>query len=79
MGHFTWERLQAPRCSSLADKDHIAGILICLQALLGDLGIALAAFWAASVAGRGRNWVVHPKLRTLAVYLATGLVIDARL
>lgn len=75
MGHFTWELLQAPLFTSLADKGHIAGILICLQATLGDLGIALAAFWVASVAGRGRDWVAHPRIVPVAVYLVTGLVV----
>jgi hypothetical protein len=74
MGHFTWELLQAPLFSSLADKSHIPGILICLQATLGDLGIALAALWAASIAGRGRVWVAHPRTGPVAVYLATGLI-----
>lgn len=75
MGHFTWELLQAPLFSSLTDKGHIPGILICLKATLGDLGIALAAFWAASVAGRGRDWAAHPAVVPVAVYLSTGLAI----
>ncbi len=75
MGQFTWEQLQAPLFSSLADKGHNPGILTCLQATLGDLGTALAALWAASVAGRGRDWVGNPRLKPAAVYLSTGLAI----
>ncbi len=75
VGHFAWELLQAPLFSNLNDKGHIAGILICLQATLGDLGIALAAFWAASVAGRSRRWVAKPGIRPVVVYFATGLLI----
>jgi hypothetical protein len=74
MGHFAWELLQAPLFSSLDGMGHIAGVLICLQATLGDLGIALAAFWAAAIAGRGRNWAARPGIGPVAVYLATGLV-----
>lgn len=75
MGHFTWELLQAPLFSSLADKGHIPGILICLQATLGDLGIALAAFWVASIAGRGRDWAAYSRAIPVAVYLSTGLAL----
>lgn len=75
MGHFAWELLQAPFFSSLDGANHIAGILICLQATLGDLGIALAAFWAAALFGRSRNWAARPGVGTVAVYLVAGLLI----
>lgn len=74
LGHFAWELLQAPLFSSLADEGHITGILICLRATLGDLGIALAAFWAVAIVGRGRDWAARPGMGPVAVYLATGLV-----
>ena len=45
LGHFAWEILQAPLFSSLSKTEHFVGIAICLKATLGDLVIAIAAFW----------------------------------
>lgn len=75
LGHFAWEILQAPLLSSLSQTDHIAGIYICLKATMGDLAIALAAFWCAAVLGRSRKWFIHPSRRALAVFFAVGLLL----
>jgi 1,4-dihydroxy-2-naphthoate octaprenyltransferase len=73
LGHFSWELLQAPLFSSLTGKDHVTGILICLQATIGDVGIALAAFWLAALFGGGRGWASRPSAGSIGVFLATGL------
>ncbi|MDZ4095290.1 MAG: hypothetical protein U1D35_10330 [Paracoccaceae bacterium] len=75
LGHFTWELLQAPLFSSLDGTSHFAGIVICLRATLGDMGIALAAFWAAAMIAGGRKWVARPTPRSVAAYLGTGLIV----
>ncbi|MDH5530419.1 MAG: hypothetical protein OEY05_10295 [Paracoccaceae bacterium] len=74
LSHFSWELLQAPLFSSLEGTGHFAGILICLRATLGDLGIALAAFWCAAWLGDGRGWVSRPTLGTVIAFLGFGLV-----
>lgn len=75
LGHFAWELLQAPLFSSLDSESHVSGVVICLRATIGDLGIALAAFWAAALAAGGRNWVVRPTPLSIAVFLGTGLIV----
>lgn len=75
LGHFAWEILQAPLFSSLSQTDHYTGIAICLRATLGDLAIALAAFWCASIVGQGRQWFRLSGKRAPAVFFAVGLLV----
>lgn len=75
LGHFAWELLQAPLFSSLDGESHVSGILICLRATFGDLGIALAAFWAAAFAAGGRNWVSRATPLSISVFLGIGLIV----
>lgn len=75
LGHFAWEILQAPLFSSLSQTDHYTGIAICLRATLGDLAIALAAFWCASLVGQGRQWFMLPGKRAPVVFFAVGLLV----
>lgn len=75
LGHFAWEILQAPLFSSLSQLDHFAGIYICLKATLGDLAIALAAFWCAAILGRSRAWFTRPGKRAPVVFFAVGLLL----
>ncbi|MGY9046863.1 MAG: hypothetical protein ACKVKF_07290 [Rhodobacterales bacterium] len=75
VGHFAWEILQAPLFSSMSQVDHLAGIYICLKATLGDLAIALAAFWTAAILGRSRSWFTLPSRRATVVFFAVGLLL----
>lgn len=74
LAHFAWELLQAPLFSSLNETEHFTGIVICLRATLGDVGIALAAFWCAAIFGGGRNWVARPGRRALSLFFGVGLI-----
>ena len=74
LGHFTWEILQAPLFASLSKTDHFIGIAICLKATLGDLVIALAAFWCAAFAGKNRYWFATSGIAAPAVFFAVGLL-----
>ena len=71
--HFTWEILQAPLFSSMERATHVDGILICLQATLGDMVIALVAFWAAALLAGTRHWVGRPNYRAFVLFIGTGL------
>lgn len=67
--------LQAPLFSSMNDVSHFAGIYICLKATLGDLAIALSAFWIAARVGRSRRWFIRPGRPALVVFFAVGLLL----
>ena len=71
--HFTWEFLQAPLFSNMETATHIEGIRICLQATLGDMVIALVAFWAAALLAGTRHWVGRPNYRAFVLFIGTGL------
>lgn len=73
--HFVWEMLQVPTYAGMADLQHWDGILICLQATLGDVGFALAAFWVAAGFRRSRFWLAGLDRRVFAVFLSVGIVL----
>ena len=73
--HFTWEFLQVPLFRSMQDVSHMDGISICLQATLGDMVIALIAFWVASFLAGTRRWAAQPNRRSIAAWLSTGVAI----
>lgn len=79
LGHFAWEILQAPLFSSLSQVDHFVGISICLKATVGDLAIALAAFWCAAFVVRNRQWVNLPGRRASTAFFAVGLLMTVGL
>ncbi len=73
--HFTWEFLQAPLFRSMQDVSHMDGLRICLQATLGDMVIALIAFWSASFLAGTRRWAAQPNRCSIAAWLSTGVAI----
>lgn len=73
--HFAWEILQAPLFAKMPVTGHWQATLICLKATLGDVGIALASFAAASWWDRSVTWFVRLSNGALAAYLATGVLI----
>ena len=77
--HFTWEFLQAPLFRNMQGATHMDGIRICLQATLGDMVIALIAFWVASFLAGTRQWAAQSSRRAIAAWLLTGLAITVAL
>ncbi|MCP3055579.1 hypothetical protein [Aurantimonas marianensis] len=73
--HFIWEFLQIPTFEGMAELRHWEGVKICTYATVGDVGIALAAFWITSLAARTRHWICHKKAWQLLVFLIVGIVI----
>ncbi|WP_206453904.1 hypothetical protein [Aurantimonas marina] len=77
--HFIWEFLQVPTFEGMAELPHWEGVKICTYATVGDVGIALTAFWITSLAARTRHWIRHKKGWQLLIFLAVGLVITVGL
>ena len=73
--HFAWEVLQAPLFASMQMATHMDGIRICLQATLGDMVIALLAFWTASILTGTRQWAVRPARWATVAWFGVGIVI----
>jgi hypothetical protein len=73
--NFVWEMLQIPFFRGMTQAPHWDALLICLQATLGDVGIALAAFWTIAWLGRDRHWPTRPRPAQIAAFALVGLLI----
>lgn len=73
--HFPWEFLQVPFFASMTTAPHWEAVKFCTRATLGDVVIALVAFWGAAVAARSRNWIRHPQLTPTTVFIVIGVLI----
>jgi hypothetical protein len=73
--HFPWEMLQAPLWVGMGDLPHGEGVRVCTIAALGDIPIALTAFWSGALAARSRLWLLEPSRGAFFVYFLVGLVI----
>lgn len=71
---FLWEMLQMP-FYSMGDLTTWQVTLRCGLASLGDAGIMVISYLAASLVARDRNWLHRSRRPALFSYLAAGLVI----
>ncbi|MFU8836164.1 MAG: hypothetical protein ACNA7F_12940, partial [Roseovarius sp.] len=74
-----WEFVQVPAFAGLSELAHWEAIKLCLSATVGDVGIALTAFWVASMAVRRRDWILGPTRLPVAVFLAVGVILTVGL
>jgi hypothetical protein len=73
--NFVWEMLQISFFRGMTQAPHRDALLICLQATLGDVAIALTAFWTIAWCGRDRHWPTHPRPAQIAAFALVGLLI----
>lgn len=72
--NYPWEMLQTPFFVGMAEMPHWHAVRECSWAALGDVGLLVAAFWLAATVERNRGWMTHPRPRSVAVFMAAGLV-----
>jgi hypothetical protein len=48
--------------------------MFCLSATVGDVGIALVAFWATALVAGSRQWLLRPSAYDLTVFILAGLI-----
>ena len=77
--HFVWELLQVPAFEGMAARPHWEGIKVCTSATLGDVGLALVAFWVTAGVFRSRHWIVHPRPSQIALFVAVGIALTVGL
>jgi hypothetical protein len=70
-----WELVQVPLFAGMPTAGHWTAILVCGRATLGDVVVALVAFWAVALAAGGRGWVIAPTRGRVAGFVAVGLLI----
>lgn len=73
--HFVWEFVQVPTYAGMAELPHWEAIKLCTAATFGDVGMALTAFWLASLAARRRDWILQPTRIPVAISVAVGIAL----
>ena len=73
--NYPWEFLQVPFFADMPTAPHWDAVRFCTRATLGDVGIALASFWAVAAFARSRDWILQPTLRQVVAFAAVGIAI----
>ena len=73
--NFTWEILQIPFFHGMEQARHWDAVLLCTLATLGDVGIALTAFWTIAWLGGGHTWPLRPAAVQVAGFASVGILI----
>ena len=73
--NLTWELAQVPLFAGMPSSEHWRAILVCGQATLGDVVIALVGFWAVAASAHTRSWVLRPTVGQLTGFVAVGVLI----
>lgn len=73
--NFVWEIAQVPLFEGMALAGHWRAIQVCARATLGDVGIALIAFWAVAVVCGSRGWILRPTTSQVIGFVVVGVVI----
>ncbi len=73
--HIPWEFWQVPFFEGMARAPHWAAVKVCTRAAAGDALIAVLAFLVVAAGARSRTWILRPSWRSVAAYLAAGLVV----
>jgi hypothetical protein len=72
--NFFWEVQQMPffQLSNLSCNQRIRD---CTLATIGDVAIALTAYWTVAFVSKSRQWFRQPKWWQLSIFIAVGVII----
>lgn len=73
--NYPWEFLQVPFFAEMPEMGHWDAVLFCTRATLGDVLIALVAYWVVAALRRRRDWLLRPDIRAIAGFVVVGVVI----
>ena len=73
--NLAWEFAQVPLFAGMPSAAHWAAIQVCARATMGDVGIAVLAFWAVAIGAGSRRWVLHPTAKHVWAFLAVGVTV----
>lgn len=77
--NFPWEFLQVPFFAEMPAMAHWDAVVFCTRATLGDVLIALTAFWVVAALRRSRQWLRRPDAREILGFVAFGIMITIAL
>lgn len=75
--NFPWEFIQVPLFEGMATAPHWQAVRGCARAALGDVVIALIAYWAVAVPCADRDWIANPRAPQVLAFLAVGMLVTA--
>lgn len=70
--NFVWEMWQLPLYDGIASFSYWENLTGCTLATLGDVVIALSAFWLVAVVAQSRWWILRPSLRQVLGFILIG-------
>ena len=73
--NLTWEFAQVPLFAGMSTMNHWEAIQVCGRATLGDVAIALVAYWTVSVAVGSRAWILAPAPGPVAGFVTIGVLV----
>jgi hypothetical protein len=74
-----WELWQIPLFKNMPSLAHWDGVILCTRAALGDVAIALLAFWLVAAISGTRDWIRRPSGATLGAFVVIGLIVTIAL
>lgn len=69
-----WEFAQVPLFAGMPSARHWSAILVCGAATLGDVVLALAAYWTVALTAGGRQWILGPTRGQVLRFVAVGVL-----
>lgn len=73
--NYPWEFLQVPFFRAMPEMPHWEAVVFCTRATVGDVLIALAAYWGIAALRRDRLWVLRPTFGAVTGFVAGGVLI----
>lgn len=73
--NYPWEFLQVPFFAEMSTMSHWEAVRFCTRATLGDVPIALVAYWVVAALRRRRDWLRCPDVKAIAGFVAVGIVV----
>lgn len=70
--NFPWEILQAPMFDGMPDTPHWEAIKSCTRATVGDVVIAIVAYWCVALTVGTRRWVIKPSTAQVLAFTGIG-------
>lgn len=70
--NLAWEFAQVPLFAGMAQEAHWRAIQVCARATVGDVVIALVAFWSVAAACRSRRWILAATRLQVVGFVAVG-------
>ncbi len=73
--NFVWEFWQVPFYRDMPSGPHWQATKVCSLATVGDVAIALVAFWVVAAVARTRAWVLGPSGTQVVIFTMTGVAV----